>query len=112
MKLTAVHLRKIIKEELESVRQALGNPTRFLHGEDPEDSEGAMAQSKLHSMGQMTEELCSILQTNDQLPGWVQDHISVAHENLQQVHGYITGRADEQGQAPAIALSVESRRRR
>lgn len=107
MKLTAAHLRMIIKEELESAVR-----TRFLHGEDPHDSEGAMAQSKLYSMKQMANDLCDILETNDQLPGWVQDHISVAHENLQQVHGYITGRAAESDAVPAVALSIESRRRR
>ena len=57
-----------------------------------------MAQSKLRSMGQMTEELSSILEPDDQLPGWVQDHISVAHENLQQVHGYLTGANELKGE--------------
>lgn len=107
MKITLKHLHRIIKEEV----AAAGKKTRFLHGEDPDDSEGAMAESRLGSLAKMAEELSMILEPDDQLPGWVQDHISVAHENLQQVHGYMMGRV-EGGKGPAIALSVESRRRR
>lgn len=67
------------------------NPERFLHGEDPHDDEGSMVKSRLFSMKQMAGDVCDVLSPNDQLPGWVQDHISVAHENLQQVHGYLMG---------------------
>lgn len=91
MRLTLKDLKRIIKEEYESVGIGEKDPSRFLHGEDPDDSEGAMAKGKLGSVGEMSEELMSLLQDGDQLPGWVQDHISVAHENLQQVHGYLMG---------------------
>lgn len=65
---------------------------RFLHGEDPHDDEGSMVKSRLYSMKEMAKDVCDILNPSDQLPGWVQDHISVAHENLQQVHGYLMGK--------------------
>ncbi|NBO99461.1 MAG: hypothetical protein EBU90_04940 [Proteobacteria bacterium] len=68
------------------------DPERFLHGEDPHDDEGSMVKSRLYSMKQMSADLCSLLNPEDQLPGWVQDHISVAHENMQQVHGYLMGK--------------------
>jgi len=68
------------------------DPERFLHGEDPHDDEGSMVKSRLYSMKQMSADLCDLLNPEDQLPGWVQDHISVAHENMQQVHGYLMGR--------------------
>lgn len=74
--------------------QGSEDPNRFLHGEDPHDSEGAMVQSRLNSMKEMAAEVCDLLNPDDQLPGWVQDHVSVAHENLQQVHGYLTGKQD------------------
>lgn len=67
------------------------DPERFLHGKDPHDDEGSMVKSRLYSMKQMAKDVCDILNPADQLPGWVQDHISVAHENLQQVHGYLMG---------------------
>lgn len=89
MKLSAKSLRMLIKEESARVLQEMGDANRFLHGEDPHDSEGAMAKGKLLSMCEMAEELSSLLREDDQLPGWAQDHISVAHENLQQVHGYL-----------------------
>lgn len=92
MKITLEHFRRLIREEYKSVVGVSGkDPKRFLHGEDPDDSEGAMVKSRLHSMKKMARELCEIIEENDQLPGWVQDHIAVAHENLQQVHGYLTG---------------------
>lgn len=67
------------------------DPDRFLHGEDPHDDEGSMIKSRLYSMKQMAKDVCDIINPQDQLPGWVQDHIAVAHENLQQVHGYLMG---------------------
>jgi hypothetical protein len=91
MKLSANMLRRLIAEECECALRELDS-SRFLHGEDPSDSEGGMAMGKLSSMVKMAEEVASLLDHNDQLPGWVQDHISVAHENLQQVHGYLTNR--------------------
>jgi hypothetical protein len=93
MKLTITQLRKIIKEEHALALAHAGgrDPQRFLHGEDPQDSEGSMAKSKLLSLRSMSQNVCDILQGDDQLPGWVQDHISVAHENLRQVHGYLMG---------------------
>lgn len=72
-----------------------GTSTRFLH--DPEgeavDPEGGMAKSKLHRIRTMADMLDSILNHNDQLPPWVQDHIAAAYENLDQVFGYIEPRA-------------------
>jgi hypothetical protein len=68
------------------------DPDRFLHGEDPHDDEGSMVKSRLYSMKEMAADVCDVLNSSDQLPGWVQDHISVAHENLQQVHGYLIGK--------------------
>lgn len=101
MKLTMEMLRRIIKEEYESWGVGEKDPTRFLHGEDPQDSEGAMAKGKLMSLCKMTKELAGLLQDEDQLPGWTQDHISVAHENIQQVHGYMMGQASSENSVKA-----------
>jgi len=67
---------------------------RFLHGSEhgeAHDDEGYMAKSQLASMKEMAYEVCELLDGDDQLPGWVQNHLAVAHENLRQVHGYLTG---------------------
>jgi len=67
---------------------------QFLHGSDeghPHDDEGYMVKSRMASMKQMAEDICGLLDSEDQLPAWVQDHVAVAHENLQQVHGYLMG---------------------
>jgi len=72
---------------------------RFLHGSEhgeAHDDEGYMAKSQLASMKEMAYEVCELLDGDDQLPGWVQNHLAVAHENLQQVHGYLTGDAKMQ----------------
>lgn len=70
---------------------SMEDPERFLHGKEPHDDEGSMVKSRLYSMKDMAKDICDIINPADQLPGWVQDHISVAHENLQQVHGYLMG---------------------
>ena len=72
---------------------------RFLHGSEhgeAVDDEGYMAKSQLASMKEMAYEVCELLDGDDQLPGWVQNHLAVAHENLQQVHGYLMGDAKMQ----------------
>ena len=89
MKFTAAQLRRLIREEYESFGVGDKKPTRFLHGEDPDDSEGGMALGQIGDLCKMSEELEEVLQPDDQLPGWVQNHITVAHENLRQVHGYL-----------------------
>lgn len=89
MKITANQLRRIIREEYESFGVGDKKPSRFLHGEDPEDSEGGMALGQLNAICEMAEELVGLLNSDDQLPGWVQNHITVSHENLRQVHGYL-----------------------
>lgn len=86
----------------------MNDPNRFLHGEVPHDDEGAMVKSRLYSMKDMAKDICDVVQPEDQLPGWVQDHISVAHENLQQVHGYLMGQqhAVEHGHEQEMEVPV------
>lgn len=67
---------------------------QFLHGHEsghPADDEGYMVKSRMSSMKQMAADICELLDSQDQLPSWAQDHVAVAHENLQQVHGYLMG---------------------
>jgi hypothetical protein len=84
----------------------------FLHGSDeghPHDDEGYMAKSSMASMKQMAEDLCGLLDSEDQLPAWVQDHIAVARENLQQVHGYLMGDVEMKShqEVPSVVEPVE-----
>jgi hypothetical protein len=90
MKITSEQLKRLIREEYASFGIGDKKPTRFLHGEDPEDSEGGMALGQLSDICRMSEELEEILNSEDQLPGWVQNHLTVSHENLRQIHGYLT----------------------
>lgn len=86
MKIKVEQLRRIIKEEITLAKS--GENQRFLHGPD---DEGAMVKSNLLAVVNMASDIQNIMSDDDQLPGWVQDHLSVAHENMQQVHGYLMG---------------------
>ena len=90
---------------------------RFLHGSEhgeAHDDEGYMAKSQLASMKEMAYEVCELLDGDDQLPGWVQNHLAVAHENLQQVHGYLTGDAKMQAyeEEEAHGVHAEAKKKR
>lgn len=77
-------------EEIDADR--LDDKEFFLHGYEsdaPIDEEGQMAKSQLHRIKQISYMLCDMLESGDQLPAWVQDHVSVAHENLGQVFSYM-----------------------
>jgi hypothetical protein len=86
MKINIQQLRKIIKEEITLAKS--GENQKFLDGPD---DEGAMVKSSLSAMKSMASDIDEAMSDDDQLPGWVQDHLSVAHENMQQVHGYLMG---------------------
>lgn len=76
--------RKFIKEDHDS--------NYFLHGyEENEDfdAEGEMAKSQLHRVKEIVDILDQVIEDNDQLPAWVQSHIAIAYENLNQVMSYI-----------------------
>lgn len=64
--------------------------TKYLHDPDgrPED-EGAMAKAQLQGISETAKDLEALLVDEDQLPGWVQEHITVAEENLAQVASYL-----------------------
>jgi len=93
MKITSAQLRKLIKEEM-AVAMGGKDPQRFLHGHEsghPNDDEGYMMKLRLVSIKKMAMEICELVEMGDQFPGWVQDHVAVAHENMHQIHGYLTG---------------------
>jgi hypothetical protein len=91
MKIKIEQLRKIIKEEITLAKS--GGHQKFL---DEPDDEGAMIKSDMLAVKSMASDINELLTNDDQLPGWVQDHLSVAHENLQQVHGYLIGRLKQE----------------
>jgi hypothetical protein len=45
-------------------------------------------------MKKMAEDICKLLDTEDQLPGWVQDLVATSHNDLQHVHDYLMGDAE------------------
>jgi hypothetical protein len=95
MKLTATQLRKIIKEEVESMMPAGGkDPQRFLHGFEsghPMDDEGYMVKSRMSDVKDMAETICGLIEMGDQLPAWVQDLVASAHTDLEHVKDYLEG---------------------
>jgi len=97
MRITARQLRKLINEAAVSSLEedhdtdfyaALDDDDDselFLHGyEDgePFDAEGDMAKFQLHRIKEISYMLCDMLEADDQLPSWVQAHITTAYENL------------------------------
>ena len=95
VKIRLSQLRRIIKEEVGNALSVAGKDSqRFLHGHEsghPHDDEGYMMKLRLASIKKMAWEICEIVELGDQFPGWVQDHVAVAHENMHQIHGYLTG---------------------
>jgi len=95
VKIKLSQLRRIIKEEVGNALPVAGKDSqRFLHGHEsghPNDDEGYMMKLRLASIKKMAWEICEIVELGDQFPGWVQDYVAVAHENLHQIHGYLTG---------------------
>ena len=85
---------RAMTDELQKIAES---KTRFLHDGKNPDPEGAMARSRLHRIAEMVEDLHGMLTDEDQLPAWVQDHITSAHENLSQVYSYMEPRDHGEG---------------
>ena len=67
---------------------------RFLHGSEsghPMDDEGYMIKSRMSSMKTMAADICSLLDSEDQLPSWVQDLVASSHSDMQHVYDYLMG---------------------
>lgn len=70
--------------------ESIQERTKYLH--DPQgnpENEGEMAKAHLGRIALLADMLDSYLIDEDQLPGWVQQHIAVAMENLEQVVSYM-----------------------
>ena len=91
---------------------------RFLHGSEsghPMDDEGYMIKSRMSSMKTMASDVCDLLDSEDQLPSWVQDLVASSHSDMQHVHDYLMGVENESGYSEAHAQNAngvagESRR--
>lgn len=72
----------------------IAEQTRFLHNPEAKtDPDGRMSKSQLSHISTIAGQLDKIMDMDDELPGWVTQHISVAQENLEQVLSYIQPRA-------------------
>jgi mRNA-degrading endonuclease toxin of MazEF toxin-antitoxin module len=67
---------------------------RFLHN-PAGDAEGEMVRNKLHRICAMADMMKDLITDEDELPPWVQDHISTAHENIDQVLSYIQPKSEK-----------------
>lgn len=119
MKLTAKQLRRIIKEEVSLVKS--DDPNRFLHGAKSGhamDDEGRMVKSRMASLKKMAAEICELLNSDDQLPGWVQDLVATSHGDIQHVYDYMMGNETmrnknmpQQSMMP-VPMATEGKKRR
>lgn len=78
----------------DSAGESAHDHQEFLHGHEsghPMDDEGHMVKSRMASMKKMAEEICEMLDNEDQLPGWVQDLLATSHNDLQHVYDYMSG---------------------
>ena len=50
---------------------------------------GKMAQSRLHSICDLTVALRNLIKSEDEIPAWCSDLIAVAYDKLVSVHGFI-----------------------
>jgi hypothetical protein len=57
--------------------------------EDKPDNEGRMSKATLRRASEDAELINSMIREQEQLPAWVQEHISLAAENLQSVKQYM-----------------------
>jgi hypothetical protein len=57
-------------------------------GEDDGDNEGQMAKWQLEDLAQMAQSLADNLEDDDELEAWVQEHITTAHNALDDVYSY------------------------
>ena len=117
MKLTSRQLRNIIEQEVKHLKSSGDDTQRFLHGSDsghPMDDEGYMVKSRMASMKKMAQELCDLLEDEDQLPAWVQDLLATSHNDLKHVHDYMMGDEVMRGKetSPRVVMSMESKSRR
>lgn len=79
----------------EQMKALLAERTKFLHDQGEPDPEGAMVKPQLKRIVTMAQMLDEMLVEDDQLPGWVQSHISDAANNLAQVFGYMEPKSRE-----------------
>lgn len=120
MKLTAKQLRRIIKEEVSLVKS--DDPNRFLHGSESGhamDDEGRMVKTRMASLKKMAAEICGLLNSDDQLPGWVQDLVATSHGDIQHVYDYMLGteamrnkNMPMQQKMMPVPMAMEGKRRR
>jgi len=88
----------------DSATSKLDDHDRFLHGSEsghPMDDEGYMVKSRMSSMKTMASDVCDLLDSEDQLPSWVQDLVASSHTDMQHVHDYLMG--DEEMRSSMMA---------
>ena len=88
----------------DSATSKLDDHDRFLHGSEsghPMDDEGSMVKSRMSSMKTMASDVCDLLDSEDQLPSWVQDLVASSHTDMQHVHDYLMG--DEEMRSSMMA---------
>lgn len=86
----------------------IADKTRYLHDpSDRSDPDGQMTKSQLSHISDIARRLDGMMAGDDELPGWVPQHISVAQENLEQVLSYISPRAKTSSVMDKIARCWE-----
>ena len=84
---------------------------RFLHGSEsghPMDDEGYMIKTRMSSMKTMASDICELLDSEDQLPSWVQDLVASSHSDMQHVYDYLMGDESIRSYTKTPSQNVES----
>jgi hypothetical protein len=83
---------------LEMIDQELAN-TQEEARKEPNDHEGSMARSELRDMIKNGLSLYKLIQSEDELPGWVSSYISLANDYIDSVSQYMTQDKEDSGES-------------
>lgn len=85
-----------LKETIRALLENHAEHVEFLHSPNPlDDEEGQMVKGRLHSVIDMCTKLEAALHDGDQLPAWVQDHLTVAYEKIHDVFSYMSTKFED-----------------
>jgi hypothetical protein len=82
---------------LEMIDQELANTQEAR--KEPNDHEGSMARSELRDMIKNGLSLYKLIQSEDELPGWVSSYISLANDYIDSVSQYMTQDKEDSGES-------------
>jgi hypothetical protein len=74
------------------------------------EDEGASYKSALDKISQKSKRVNSMINSEDDLPSWVQDKITIANHNLEAIEGYLESENIEEGEG--LWANIHAKRKR